>query len=54
MEAAKSSETLVNFYQNTKRYNTEDSYLQKESCKNAPTSFAIFVCLNKTTQKPLK
>jgi hypothetical protein len=27
MEAARSSETLVNFYQITRRYNPEDSYL---------------------------
>jgi hypothetical protein len=26
MEAARSSETLVNFYQNTRRYNPEDSH----------------------------
>jgi hypothetical protein len=29
MEAAKTSETLVNFYQTTRRYNPEDSYLKK-------------------------
>jgi hypothetical protein len=28
IEAARSSETLVNFYQTTRRYNPEDSYLQ--------------------------
>jgi hypothetical protein len=27
MEAARTSETLVNFYQITRRYNPEDSYL---------------------------
>jgi hypothetical protein len=27
MEAARSSETLVNFYQTTRRYNLEDSHL---------------------------
>jgi hypothetical protein len=27
MEAARSSETLVNFYQTTRRYNPEDSHL---------------------------
>jgi hypothetical protein len=27
MEAARTSETLVNFYQNTRRCNTEDSHL---------------------------
>jgi hypothetical protein len=28
MEAAKTSETLVNFYQTTQRYNPEDSHLR--------------------------
>jgi hypothetical protein len=28
MEAASTSETLVNFYQTTRRYNPEDSHLQ--------------------------
>jgi hypothetical protein len=28
MEAAMTSETLVNFYQTTRRYNPEDSHLQ--------------------------
>jgi hypothetical protein len=28
MEAARTSETLVNFYQTTRRYNREDSYLR--------------------------
>jgi hypothetical protein len=28
MEAARNSETLVNFYQTTRRYNAEDSYLR--------------------------
>jgi hypothetical protein len=28
MEAARTSETLVNFYQTTRRYNPEDSHLQ--------------------------
>jgi hypothetical protein len=30
MEAARTSETLVNFYQTTRRYNPEDSHLRKE------------------------
>jgi hypothetical protein len=29
MEAARTSETLVNFYQTTRHYNPEDSHLQK-------------------------
>jgi hypothetical protein len=28
MEAARTSETLVNFYQTTRRYNLEDSHLR--------------------------
>jgi hypothetical protein len=28
MEATRTSETLVNFYQTTRRYNPEDSHLQ--------------------------
>jgi hypothetical protein len=34
MEAARTSETLVHFYQTTRRYNPEDSYLQKEGTYN--------------------
>jgi hypothetical protein len=29
VEAARTSETLVNFYQTARRYNPEDSYLRK-------------------------
>jgi hypothetical protein len=32
MEAARTSETLVNFYQTTRRYNPEDSHLHGEVC----------------------
>jgi hypothetical protein len=32
MEAARISETLVNFYQTTRRYNPEDSHLRKDIC----------------------
>jgi hypothetical protein len=28
MQAARTSETLINFYRTTQRYNTEDSHLQ--------------------------
>jgi hypothetical protein len=35
MEAARTSETLVNFYQTTRRYNPEDSHLSFEyACTN--------------------
>jgi hypothetical protein len=30
METARTSETLVNFYQTTRRYNPEDSHLQDQ------------------------
>jgi hypothetical protein len=32
MKAAKTSETLVIFYQTTRRYNPEDSHLQVRKC----------------------
>jgi hypothetical protein len=31
MEAARTSETLVNFYQTTRRYNPEDSHFRMEN-----------------------
>jgi hypothetical protein len=31
MEAARVSEMLVNFYQTTRRYNPEDSHLQRDN-----------------------
>jgi hypothetical protein len=34
MEAAKTSETLVNFYQTTRRYNQEDSHLRTHRREN--------------------
>jgi hypothetical protein len=34
MEAARSSETLVNFYQTTRRYNPEDSRLRTNRREN--------------------
>jgi hypothetical protein len=34
MEAAKTSETLVNFYENTRRYNPEDSHLRTHRHEN--------------------
>jgi hypothetical protein len=39
MEAAKTSETLVNFYQTTRRYNPEDSHLQQSSFTNCRQCF---------------
>jgi hypothetical protein len=34
IEAARSSETLVNFYQTTRRYNPEDSHLRAHRREN--------------------
>jgi hypothetical protein len=34
MEAAMTSETLVNFYQTTRRYNPEDSHLRNHRREN--------------------
>jgi hypothetical protein len=34
MEAARTSETLVNFYHTTQRYNPEDSHLRTHRCEN--------------------
>jgi hypothetical protein len=34
MEATKTSETLVNFYQTTRRYNPEDSHLHTHRHEN--------------------
>jgi hypothetical protein len=34
MEAARSSETLVNFYRTTRRYNPEDSHLRTNRREN--------------------
>jgi hypothetical protein len=40
MEAARSSETLVNFYQITRRYNPEDSHLRT----NRRDNFKSYKC----------
>jgi hypothetical protein len=41
MEAARTSETLVNFYQTTRRYNPEDSHLLTHRRENLK-SYLIF------------
>jgi hypothetical protein len=38
MEASRTSETLVNFYQTTRRYNPEDSHLQTNPVHTHPIS----------------
>jgi hypothetical protein len=42
MEAARSSETLVNFYQTTRRYNPEDSHLRTNRRENLKSYFSLF------------
>jgi hypothetical protein len=44
MEAARTSETLVNFYQTTRRYNPEDSHLLTHRRENLKSYFAIISC----------
>jgi hypothetical protein len=39
MEAARSSETLVNFYRTTRRYNPEDSHLRTNRRENLKSYF---------------
>jgi hypothetical protein len=43
MEAARTSETLVNFYQNTRRYNPQDSHLRTHRSENLKSHCFIFV-----------
>jgi hypothetical protein len=47
MEAARTSETLVNFYQTTRRYNPEDSHLRthhRENLKSYISDFIYNIC----------
>jgi hypothetical protein len=41
MEAARISETLVNFYQTTRRYNPEDSHLHKFNLCSSPNIITV-------------
>jgi hypothetical protein len=45
MEAAKTSETLVNFYQTTRLYNPEDSHLRTHRRENLKSYFGRVVGL---------
>jgi hypothetical protein len=51
MEAARTSETLVNFYQTTRRYNPEDSHLRTHHRENLKSytsiKFSVAVSLPK-------
>jgi hypothetical protein len=43
MEAARTSETLVNFYRSTRHYNPEDSHLNKAVAPNYTPAADCFV-----------
>jgi hypothetical protein len=45
MEAARTSETLVNFHQTTWSYNPEDSHLHTHCHENLKSCFKIFACV---------
>jgi hypothetical protein len=42
MEAARTSETLVNFYQTTRRYNPEDSHLRTHRREKSTETRCVF------------
>jgi hypothetical protein len=44
MQAARTSETFVNFYQTTRRYNPEDSHLRSHRRENLK-SYQGYFCL---------
>jgi hypothetical protein len=44
MEAARTSETLVNFYQTTRRYNPEESHLRTHRRENLKSYILIQCC----------
>jgi hypothetical protein len=46
MEAARTSETLVNFYQTTRHYNPHDSHLNIRVIKSGRTRLTGHVALN--------
>jgi hypothetical protein len=45
MEAARTSETLVNFYQTARRYNPEDSHLRTHRRENLKSYIEPVVCM---------
>jgi hypothetical protein len=49
MKAARHSETLVNVYQTTRRYNPEDSHLRTNRRENLK-SYITFLCKMHTLQ----
>jgi hypothetical protein len=48
MEAARTSETLVNFYQTTRRYNPEDSHLRTHRRENLKSYVTNVLGMKKT------
>jgi hypothetical protein len=46
MEAAKTSETLINVYQTTRRYNPEDSYLRIHRREDLKSCLAAYILLS--------
>jgi hypothetical protein len=44
MEAARTSETLVNFYQTARRYNPEDSHLHTHRRENFKSCCTFVIC----------
>jgi hypothetical protein len=46
MEAARTSETLVNFYQTTRLYNPEDSHLRTHRRENLKSNIDFFTVVN--------
>jgi hypothetical protein len=49
MEAARTSETLVNFYQTTRRYNPEDGHLQT-IIQPLTNTFSVVIIRNQDTK----
>jgi hypothetical protein len=54
MEVARTSETLVNFYQTTRHYNPEDSHLRahrRENLKSYYVSYSLLASLSKNSSE---
>jgi hypothetical protein len=54
MVAARTSETLVNFYQTTRRYNPEDSHLRTHRRENLKSYFDSEEIILRTEIKKIK
>jgi hypothetical protein len=51
MEATRTSETLVNFYQTTRRYNPEDSHLHTHRRENLKSYYRLRVFENRVLRR---